>query len=502
MRIFEATLIVVNLCSLYLSLGKPSKRVWLAAGMNLAVFLVHGVFEGFRYQMAFSYVFVILLGLYALAKTRDRFFEARAPKVLKVIGISLSLILLGFTAFLAYALPVFALPEPTGDHAVGIQYFHWIDGERKEPFLAGSTKPRELMVKVYYPAQEDGSKPYSPYFHGSLELVRLLTTGYGMPEFLFDHLVLVRTNSKEGLLLSDRQRGYPVILFSHGAGTTLEVETSQSEDLASRGYIVVAIDHTYASAGTVFPERVVSAREATTNFDTPEPAEIITQIMADDAAFVMDQLGELNEGRVDSIFTGRLDLEHIGAVGHSVGGAVAYHLAIDDPRVKAAVDLDGVVFLAPQGNPQDMPPFLMLASDTFHVQAIRQRRSLMKKLEELPPEEREFLISVYGSEQIYREAYNRAQENLMGLIGVLEASGDLYTIEGSDHMKFTDVGFFIGDRRLRELINIRGETDPARCLEITQALTLAFFDEHLKGEMSNVEALLQKYPELQRVELR
>jgi hypothetical protein len=144
----------------------------------------------------------------------------------------------------------------------------------------------------------------------------------------------------------------------------------------------------------------------------------------------------------------------------------------------------------------------MLASDTFHVQAIRERRNLMKKLEELPAEERNFLISVYGSEQVYQEAYNKAQENLLGLVAVLEASGNLYTIAGSDHMKFTDIGLFIGDRRLREWINIRGQTDPERCLEVTKALTLAFFDQHLKGETMEPEVLMQKYPELQRVDLR
>ena len=67
----------------------------------------------------------------------------------------------------------------------------------------------------------------------------------------------------------------------------MEVETSQSEDLASHGYIVVDIDHPYVSAATVFPDRIVTAQEATTNFDTPEPAEPITQIMADDGKFVI-----------------------------------------------------------------------------------------------------------------------------------------------------------------------------------------------------------------------
>jgi len=504
MRIFEIVLILVNLLSLLLSFTKQSKAVWLgAAGANLTVFLIHAIFEGFRYQMAFSYVFVILFVVYVLVKTNDRFFEAKTPTALKVIAISLSFVFLVFTAFLAYTLPVFTLPKPTGSHAVGIQYLHLIDESRTDPFLDKSPKKRELMVKVYYPAKGDASKPFSPYFHNSPELIRSFAAFYNMPDFMFDHLSLVKTHSKDDLQLADQQQSYPVVLFSHGAGTTMEVQTSQSEDLASHGYIVLAIDHTYASAATLFPDRIVSHHDATTDFHTAEPAEIITQIMADDAKFVIGKLGDMNEGKVAPMFKGRLNLDQIGAMGHSVGGAVAYNLAINDGRVKAAIDLDGVVFITPKGDPKNVAPFLMLANDKDHIQMIQARKSLMRKFEDLSAEEQKMSLSIYGSEEAYREAYNKAQQNIVGLTEVLKTSGNLFTIEGSDHMKFTDIGLFIGVSQLREGIGIGGKTDPARCLEITQAVTVAFFDRHLKGETGDaLEALLEKYPELKKVDLQ
>jgi dienelactone hydrolase len=292
-----------------------------------------------------------------------------------------------------------------------------------------------------------------------------------------------------------------VILFFHGAGTTMEVQTSQSEDLASHGYIVVAIDHTYVSAATVFPDRIVSHKEATTDFDTPEPAEIITQIMADDARFVMDELEKGNDGKLDTPFRGKLNLDRIGAIGHSVGGAVAYDLAMHDDRVKAGIDLDGVVYVTPKGDPKNRAPFFLLASDEYH-QTIQNRRPLMKKFEALDEVEQKITIEIYGSKDVYDEAYIRAERNILGLIEVLKTSGKLFTIEGSDHMKFTDIGLFIGVRQLRELIGIGGETDPGRCLEITKALTLSFFDQHLKGEAKDPwESLIKKYPELKTVNL-
>lgn len=66
-------------------------------------------------------------------------------------------------------------------------------------------------------------------------------------------------------------------------------------------------------------------------------------------------------------------------------------------------------------------------------------------------------------------------------------------------MKFTDIGLFIGVPQLRELIGIGGKTDPVRCLEITKAVTLTFFDQHLKGENKDtLEYLVKKYPELKK----
>src|SRR5215211_7804563 len=160
MRTFEIVIMLASLLSLALSLKKQSKAVWLGvAGVNLSVLLIHGLFEGFRYQMAFSYMFVSLFAVLPLIKTNGKFLKAKTPKALKPIAISLSIVLLVCTSLLAYALPVFTLPKPTGSsYAVGIQYFHMIDENRTDPFLDTSTKKRELMVKVYFPAKQDDSK--------------------------------------------------------------------------------------------------------------------------------------------------------------------------------------------------------------------------------------------------------------------------------------------------------------------------------------------------------
>ena len=493
MRPFEILLVVIGFLALLLSFRNRTKAVWLGvAVVSLLGLLIHALAEGLRWQMAFSYILAVLLVPYALTRGSSKRSESRIRRAAKVIAIAVSSASLALTAFLAYALPVFTILRPTGNHAVGVNYFHLVDERRTDPFLDRSTQKRELMVKVYYPGRHDASKPPSRYLGGSARLTRALAAFYQMPGFIFDHLTLVRTHSKGDLEISEEQPRFPVILFSHGAGTTMEFQTSQSQDLASHGYIVVAIDHTFVSAATAFPGRIVTAREATTDFDTPEPAEPITQIMADDGAFVLNELAEMNQARKGSPFNARLDLDRIGVIGHSVGGATAYNMAINDRRVKAAINLDGTVYVTPKGS-RDIAPFLMLANDKYHVQAVEKRESLMKK---------QNMRDMYGSKKEYDVQLNKAQRNIVGLAKVLRESGTLYTIEGSDHMKLTDIGLFIDSRWLRELLQISGRTDPEKCLAITQALTVAFFDQHLKGQPEDLlESLTARYPRLRKANL-
>lgn len=501
MRPLEAVLITANLISLLLLCRRLSKRTWVGiAGVNGLMLLLHGGLESFRYQMAFSYILALLLVISGWAVASGKAAKVQVPRWLKGLTICVGMASLALTAVIAYVLPVFTLPRPTGSYTIGIKYFHLTDANRADPFLAHTARKRELMVKVYYPAKRDDTKPFSPYFHGSLRLLQAFAAFYQMPSFLFDHFRLVKTYAKDGLPLSVEQPSYPVVLFSNGAGTSMEVETSQSEDLASHGYIVVSIDHTYVSSATVFPGGIVNAHEATTDFKTPEPAEPITQIMTDDDKFVIEQLGEMNVGKMDPAFQGKLNIDEIGVIGHSVGGAVAYNMAINDRRVKAAINLDGTVYITPK-HATAIAPFLMLANDRYHVQAIIKGQNLMQKFEATPQGKKE-LQAIYGSPQAYQTQYNKAQQNIRGLREVLKASGNLYTIEGSDHMKFTDIGLFLGNQRLRELLQIGGKTEPTLCLQMTQALTTAFFDHHLKGLSAEaLTSIVTTYPKLKRVPL-
>ncbi|CAI6084247.1 alpha/beta hydrolase family protein [Cohnella sp. JJ-181] len=499
MRVFEIVLLVANLLALLSIPGtKRSNAAKLGlAGVNLAALGLHAIAEGLRGQMALSYAFVALFAIYAAAGSKLRMPNRLIAKIAKGTFVGAALLGLSFTALFAHALPVFKLPAPTGDYDVGVQYAYLSDERRVEPFLKDASAKRQLALKIYYPATRTAGKPNVAYFHDSPGIVEAFTSGYRLPAFLFAQLRLVKTHAQEGAPVSDRQVRYPVVLFSHGGGTTMEAHAAQCEDLASHGYIVVAVSHTYVASAAELPGRIVTDRDATASFDEGDPLAAITQIMADDDSYVIDWLEALDAGGTEYRFAGKLNLQEIGVVGHSLGGAAAYNLAVNDRRIKAAVNLDGAVYVSP-GPSQRPAPLLMLANDEFHLQAISAREPLMKKWEDMPADEQAAVASAYGGPQAYIDMYGQQKRAIAGLADALKASGNLYSIEGSAHMKMSDIGLYAG-AGFRRFIGINGSTSSEQCLAIVRAATLTFLDQHLKQDAgASMESVLRLYPKLHR----
>jgi predicted dienelactone hydrolase len=84
----------------------------------------------------------------------------------------------------------------------------------------------------------------------------------GMPP---DMLSTVRTNAAVDATPARIPRGHPLAVLSPGFTNSRSTLTALAEDLASHGYVVAGIDHTYESHATAFPDGRVTtclAREA------------------------------------------------------------------------------------------------------------------------------------------------------------------------------------------------------------------------------------------------
>jgi dienelactone hydrolase len=140
---------------------------------------------------------------------------------------------------------------------------------------------------------------------------------------------------------------HPVVVFTHGYTGTFTDYTFLFEDLASRGYIVASVDHTYEATAVQFPDgrmmKSVFGSHLGHNLrsDTQAMTSAVS-IRLGDLKFVVDELEHLNS-RADSPFRGRLDISRLALAGHSLGGLTAFLGVEREPRFKAGIILNGSV---------------------------------------------------------------------------------------------------------------------------------------------------------------
>lgn len=240
------------------------------------------------------------------------------------------------------------LPEPTGPYPIGTTELHLVDKTRKDPWGSGS--PRELMASVWYPALPVGHGPRTPYAppKAAVPLADELGSFIGLKPGQID-CAGTPTHARTGVPALGR---HPVIIYSPGFGTSRLMGTNHVEDLVSRGYVVVTIDHT-GEAPVEFPGGRVAPQVV--------PGDAIqkaTGVRVADTRFVLDSLDRLASGgnpdagrRALPRGLGRaLDLRHTGMFGYSLGGFAAGETMLVDRRIDAGANLDGTMqYGLPQG---------------------------------------------------------------------------------------------------------------------------------------------------------
>ena len=431
MRIFE-TLFFVPLVSLLLVPFLPYTWQRLLATVSaLAAVLVAGIHllvEGWRIQMVPVYVLALLILAYrwTMLFGHARMLSRRREVLISSL-MALCLTLSGVLA--GWLLPVVKLPEPTGPYLVGI-----IDRE-----LIDTTRGRRLMVSIWYPTDRYGE--IAPLTQHPNEVAAGLGKLAGLPGLPFQHLRYFKLAASENIPVLEEGSPFPVLVFSHGlVGLRLQ-NSSTLQDLASWGYVVVAIDHTDAAAVTVFPDGEARFYNLEA-FGIPpnvEPDKTIIDermfpVWVADQRFVYDvlEMWAVN----DPMFGGRLDVTRIGSFGHSFGGATALEVCRVDARCRAAVNLDGGLYGAIVNQPAVYPLLLMSSAESS-----------------------QFAETV--------EQWTRMIEN---------ASAEAYWLElpGSTHFSFTIT------QLLSPILAPEG-FDPRAGLGILDRYLRAFFDVHLRG---------------------
>ncbi|RKT03053.1 platelet-activating factor acetylhydrolase isoform II [Streptomyces sp. 3211.6] len=326
------------------------------------------------------------------------------------------------------------LPAPTGRYAVGSEDLHLVDRSRTDPWA--HTGPRELMVTLRYPAQRGTGRNPAPYM--STEEARLILADKGL-DTIVDPAAFAATRAHARVGARPVDGRYPLIVLSPGFTVPRATLTSLAEDLASRGYVVAAVDHAYESAATAFPGGRILTCLACDQAQGPGGREAVTGTRAKDVSFLLDRL----TGRHPAWrHAGLIDRGRIAMAGHSIGGGAALAAMAADQRIRAGADMDG-------GLPVPYP-----AAGTGG---------------------RPFML--FGS-----AASAPSQEtggNWSGAWPHLHGWKRWITIDGTDHFGPTDYPV------LRDQLGVPHPEAPlpgARTLELTRTYVAAFFDQHLKGQ--------------------
>lgn len=359
MRVFE-WLFLFSFTPILLIAFIPSKwqRRWMMVSVLLPALIggIHLIAEGWRIQMVPLYIFAVIVvvsRLPAMLRRQGKAWPGYGR--LANSAIVIFLVLCGVLA--GWLLPVVTLPAPTGPYHVGIVDREIVDEERG----------RRLMVSVWYPAANGGTP--APLTHYPDEVATGLGNLAGLPGLPFQYLRYVQLSANEGAPILAEGSPFPMLVFSHGlVGLRLQ-NSSTLQELASRGYIVVAIDHTDAAAVTVFPDNEVHYYDLgrfSNPSDVGKSKEFVNKrvfpVWVADQRFIYDTLEKWAVN--DPLFGGKLDLTRIGSFGHSFGGATALEVCRIDTRCRAAVNMDGGLYGDIRNQPAVRPLMLMSSADS------------------------------------------------------------------------------------------------------------------------------------------
>ncbi len=368
-------------------------------------------------------------------------------------------------------------PALTGKYSVGRANYDLVDPSRKEIFGSDPNANREIVVTVYYPANPpEGARP-APYVEG--KTAEIIASQVHLPTLA---LQLVHSHAFENVPAAEGQ--FPVVLFSPGIGTPPSEYMSAVEDLASHGYVVAVLYHTYSVPVTEFADgRVAMLNDAgfrseiepdgASDAQINKDRDLIGSVWMADARFALDQLTKLDDA--DTLLKGHLSLDQVGMYGHSFGGATAAEVLRTDQRFKAGINMDGTTFDMTDSS-QIYQPFMWMSSDYSNVTDDQLKQINMSR--------EEFNAKIQKRNQ-EREAFTTGLK-----------SGDLFVLKGSTHSTYITDEALLGPM-VPGLGDPLATIDGRRAVTIIDAYVAAFFDKHLKGiDSTLLSGPTSAYPEV------
>lgn len=371
------------------------------------------------YEWSFRYVVFLLVlviqaiaGAVILVRKREKEYRLRR-NILRFIR---NCFIFTFALFLAILCPQYEQPETTGEYEVATAKYTWTDNSRADEFSEPGEN-RALTVEFWYPENADET--------------------------------------------------YPLVVFSHGAFGFSGSNYSTFAELASNGYVVASIGHTYHAFYTmdtsgkltiVDTDFINRASEINAVHDTTHEEEIYNttkewmKLRTDDENFVINTiLSECGSNKSDVLFS-IINTEKIGLMGHSLGGASSAQIGRIRDDIDAVIVLDGTML----GEEVAFENNALILNDTPYP---------------VP------LLNVYAEDHYTnsKELVGDAYDNFHATQNALCAYEKVFQDAG--HLNFTDLPLF--SPTLAKMLGV-GTVDARYCIETMNELVLEFFNCYLK----------------------
>lgn len=456
MRPLEITIPI--LLVLYLLWAHPRPVIIrLLPAFALVVTLIHFSTEGYRWQMVPLYVLTPLLALSSLMKILG-------VGDWKPLASALTVFLVALATAIPALLPVPRIPTPSGPYQVGTLQLELVDTSREELY-SGKDEPRRFMVQVWYPADAKDTDQHAPWMEDAEVFAPAIATYINLPSFFLDHLALVDIPAYKNPAVASADKPFPIVLFSHGWNGFNAQNAGQAVELASRGFVVAGIQHTYGAVVTVFPDGTVAPNnpkalpEVANDPDYEITARVLANQWAKDMSFLLDQFQSPGSAAGD-IFKTTLDLDRVGVYGHSTGGGAAIQFCGADSRCKAVLGMD---------------PFMRPVSAEVIENGISQPSFFMFS---------QAWADITDSKN--NQLFNRFYPNILKNLGVI-------SILGTKHYDFSDLPLL---SPIAPQLGLKGPLNGKRVTEIVNTYLIEFFETTLNGAPSDLFETTSPYPEV------
>ena len=293
-----------------------SEKVFLYSLYLAVITSIAQIFTiGYKWQYMPIY---FLICLYAVKYTFNFSFS---NKLLKIT----SGLIIGFTFIMSF-LVIYYLPIPefsieNKKYSVGYEEIYINIETRPQPSAfveisnLGENTNRELLVDIYYPSN-DKTEPNQLFRNTSTNWGKTVinylnrTWNINLPSYIFNHLNLSYLDVGVGL---DPINGeLPVVIYTHGWSGEKIFATDQLINIASQGYIVIAIDHTGLAMFTELPSGTIF------NTGSTEASTKVFDVMKEMSLDIQNTLDHIKNLKY------KINFDDLSIIGHSTGGGSAY----------------------------------------------------------------------------------------------------------------------------------------------------------------------------------